>query len=117
MRPKRRKRAPIGTDHYDVAPTFIDAWLEELEIATFRRLQREHPEMTSDQLTARSLVLEYDDGRGIWVSIGTTLAYLIEKKTGKIFQVGDQHINRKECYGYVRWWHGYDWSTVPRRRI
>jgi hypothetical protein len=117
MRSKRRKRAPIGTDHYDIARTFIDAWLEEIEIGTFRRLQRDHPEMTSDQLTAHSIVLDYDDGRRIWVSIGTTLTYLIEKKTGQIFQVEDLQINKQKCYGYVRWWHGYDWSVVPPRRI
>jgi hypothetical protein len=117
MSPRRRWRAPIGTDHYDVARKLIDTWLAELEFVTLRRLQRDHPEMNEDQLTARSLVLEYDDGGGIRVSIGTTLAYLIEKKTGSIFQVDDLKINKKECYGYVRWWHGYDWSTFPIRRI
>jgi hypothetical protein len=45
------------------------------------------------------------------------LTYVIEKKTGQIFAVDNLRIDRKKAYGSVRWWHGFDWSTVPPRRI
>jgi hypothetical protein len=117
MRPKGRRRAPIGTDHYEIARGFIDSWLEELEIGTFRRLREEHPEWSSDQLHARSIISDYDDGRSIWVSVAMRQSLVIEKRTGQILAVGDLRVDRKKAYEYVRWWHGFDWSTVPPRRI
>jgi hypothetical protein len=117
MRPKGRKRAPICTDHDEIARGFIDSWIEELEVATFRRLGQEHPEWSSDELHARSIIPDYDDGRWIWISMTMKLTYAIEKKTGQIFMVDNLRIGRKKAYGYVTWWHGFDWSTVPPRRI
>jgi hypothetical protein len=108
------RRAPIGPDHYDIARGFIDAWLGELEISTFRRLQREAPEMSSDQLHASSIVIDYD-GRWIWVSIAGSLKFVIEKKTGQILGVVDIKISTRQCYGDVRWWDQLDWSTDPPR--
>jgi hypothetical protein len=116
-RSKRRKRAPIGTDHYEIARGFIDSWIEELEVATFRRLSEEHPEWTSASLHAGYIITDYDDGRWIWVSVAMKLTFVIEKKTGQIFAVEDLRIDRKTAYGYVRWWHAFGWSTVPPRRI
>jgi hypothetical protein len=43
MRPKGPEQAPIGTDHDEIARDFIDSWLEELEVATFRRLRGNTP--------------------------------------------------------------------------
>ena len=117
MRPEGRKRAPIGTDHYEIARGVIDAWLEELEIATFRRLREEHPEWTSDELHAHPIISDYDDGRWIWISVAMRLTYVIKKKTDQIFAVDDLRVDKNKVYGYVRWWHGFDWSTVPPRRI
>jgi hypothetical protein len=45
------------------------------------------------------------------------LTYVIEKTTGQIFAVDDPRIDRKKAYGDVRWWHGFDGSTVPPCRI
>ena len=45
------------------------------------------------------------------------LTYVIEMKTGQIFAVDNLRIDRRKAYRYVRWWHGFDWSTVPPRRI
>jgi hypothetical protein len=117
MRPEGRKRAPIGTDHYDIARGFMDSWIEELEVATFRRLREVHPEWSSDELHARSIISGYDDGRWIWISIEMRLTYVIEKKTGRIFGVDHLRIDKKKAYGYVRWCHGFDWSTFSPRRI
>jgi hypothetical protein len=90
--------------------------LWELEISTFRRLQEEDPEMSSDLLHVSSMVFDHDDGRWIWVSIAGSVKFVIEKKTGQIFGVVDEGISKKLCYGEVRWWDQLDWSTDPPRR-
>jgi hypothetical protein len=66
-----------------------------LEIATFRRLGQEHPEWSSDELHARSIISDDDDGRWIWISIAMKPTYAIEKETGQIFAVDDLRIDQK----------------------
>ena len=65
----------------------------------------------------RSVISDDDDGRWIWISVAMKLTHAIEKETGQIFAVDDLRVDRKKTYGYVRWWHGFDGSTVPLRWI
>jgi hypothetical protein len=104
MRSKLRKRAPIGGDHYDVARSFLDAWLGELEMATFRQVQKANPEISSDLLEIFSEVTDDDDGRWIWIAIGYSLRFVVEKRTGLIYEVDDLRINKDLCYGELRFW-------------
>ena len=85
MRSMLKKRAPIGGDHHDVARSFLDAWLGELEYATFRPLREDRPDLSSDELGALSEVSDHDDGR--WIGIGGSLKFVVEKRTGLIFKV------------------------------
>jgi hypothetical protein len=87
MRSMLRKRAPIGGDHHDVARSFLDAWLGELEFATFHRLREDRPDLSSDELDLLSEVSDHDDGRWIWVAIEGSLMFVVEKRTGLIFEV------------------------------
>jgi hypothetical protein len=106
MRSKLRKRTPIGGDHNDIARSFLDAWLGDLEMATFRQLQIDQPEMSADELDILSEIIEDDDGRWIWIAIGFSLKFAVEKRTGLIFEVHDAEINEDRCFGQLRYW---DW--------
>ena len=108
MRSKLRKRAPIGGDHYDVARSFLDAWLGALEMATFRQVQKANPEISSDLLEIVSEVTENDDGRWIWLAIGFALRFAVEKRTGLIFEVENTVIHKNGCFCQLRFWD-WDW--------
>jgi hypothetical protein len=73
-------------------------------MATFRQLQIDQPEMSADELDILSEVTEDDDGRWIWIAIGFSLKYAVEKRTGLIFKVEDLRINKSRCYGELRLW-------------
>jgi hypothetical protein len=102
-----RKRAPIGGDHHDVARSFLDAWLGELEFAAFRRLREDRPDRSSDELDVLSEVSDHDDGRWIWIAVEGSLKYVVAKRTGLIFEVNGLGINKRKCFGPVRFW---DWN-------
>lgn len=93
---------------------FMSAWLCKMEEETYRRFEREIPGKPSNFYAANSAVVDVDDDKYVWVSIGNRIRYVVVKKTCLIYEVSNnegKNINNKRCYGPVRYWDQWSWDS------
>jgi hypothetical protein len=89
---------------------FLDAWLEQLELDQFNMYTQLNVAEKKNYAESMSMVTEDDDGKYVWISIGDKLRYVVKKFTCEIFEVNGITVNKKKCYGFLRYWDQWDWS-------
>lgn len=88
----------------------IEAWFDELEDSRRRRLLKSRPNIDNATLKRMSDVEEIEDSKYRLISIGGTIDFAVEKKTGLIYPVVKDEIKRKTNYGRLMDWDGMDWE-------
>lgn len=113
---------------------FFDAWITELEEATFRRYARDFPDKPESFRVMGSTVTtdgENDSGTYAYVNLGGAMRYAVHKKNGMIYEVHRKQsidpktkvlmvsteVNKKKCFGPVRNWDEWNWEPYyPARK-